>query len=187
MKLGLSHTVLDKDSDGPRWPKKGHSSLPNFRPMSNSWIDQHDTWYGSRPQPHCVRWGPSWPTKGHSSPPPTFRPMSVVATRLDGSRCHLVRRRTRPRRHCVRRTPPRKAHRTPLFGPCLSEAMTGHSTSVLVPCSSFGFRPDLLSPQKKAQQPLLFGPCLLWLTVASLSHCWALVKVVSPVDSAVNL
>jgi len=30
------------------------------------------------------------PQKGHS--PPNFRPMSVVANRLDGLRCHLVRR-----------------------------------------------------------------------------------------------
>jgi len=27
--------------------------------------------------------------KGHSSPPPTFRPMSIVAKRLDGSRYYL--------------------------------------------------------------------------------------------------
>jgi len=41
---------------------------------------------------------------------PTFRPMSIVAKRLDGLRCHLVRR---PRRHCVRRgtsPPPKKGH-----------------------------------------------------------------------------
>jgi len=31
------------------------------------------------------------PQKGHS--PPNFRPMSIVAKRLDGSRCHLVRRK----------------------------------------------------------------------------------------------
>ena len=38
---------------------------------------------------HCVRWGPS-----SSLPkvvrPVNFRPMSVVAKRLDGLRCHLV-------------------------------------------------------------------------------------------------
>jgi len=32
---------------------------------------------------------------------PNFRPMSIVSKRLDGSRCHLVRR-YRPKRHCVR-------------------------------------------------------------------------------------
>jgi len=40
---------------------------------------------------HTVfRWGPSpFPQRGTA---PNFRPMSVVAKRLDGSRCHLVRR-----------------------------------------------------------------------------------------------
>ena len=43
----------------------------------------------SRPWPRCVRWGPSpAPPKGQSRP--NFRPMSVVAKRLDGLRCHLV-------------------------------------------------------------------------------------------------
>jgi len=31
------------------------------------------------------------PQKGGTAPP-NFRPMSIVAKRLDGSRCHLVRR-----------------------------------------------------------------------------------------------
>jgi len=63
----------------------------------NSWMDQDATWYGGRPRSRpCVRWGPSSPQKGHS-PPPNIQPMSVVTKRLDGSRCHLVRRRPRPR------------------------------------------------------------------------------------------
>jgi len=33
---------------------------------------------------------------------PNFRSMSIVAKRLDGSRCHLVRDRHRHRPHCVR-------------------------------------------------------------------------------------
>jgi len=32
------------------------------------------------------------PPKKGAQQPPTFRPMSVVAYWLDGSRCHLVRR-----------------------------------------------------------------------------------------------
>ena len=47
---------------------------------------------------------------------PQFRPMSVVAKRLDGSRCHLVQAT------CQMGTqlPPQKgAQRPPLFGPCL--------------------------------------------------------------------
>ena len=34
-------------------------------------------------------------------PSPNFRPMSVVAKRLDGSRCHLAGGRPRPRPHCL--------------------------------------------------------------------------------------
>jgi len=33
---------------------------------------------------------PATPEKGHT--PPNFWPMSIVAKRLDGSRCHLVQR-----------------------------------------------------------------------------------------------
>ena len=34
----------------------------------NGWMDQDETWRGSRPRPwsHCGRWGPSSPQKGHS-------------------------------------------------------------------------------------------------------------------------
>jgi len=39
---------------------------------------------------------------GSQLPFPNFWPMSVVAKRLDGSRCHLIGRyRPRPRPHCV--------------------------------------------------------------------------------------
>ena len=58
----------------------------------NGWMDQDATWYGGRPRPrrHCARWGPSFPRKGHSIH--IFRPMSIVAKRLDASGYHLVRR-----------------------------------------------------------------------------------------------
>ena len=42
---------------------------------------------------------PALPKKGTV---PNFRPMFVVAKRLDGLTCHLVGGRPRPRRHCVR-------------------------------------------------------------------------------------
>ena len=53
----------------------------------NGCMDQDATWYGDRPRPspHCVGCG----TKRYSSAA-NFRPMSVVAKRLDGSRCHLI-------------------------------------------------------------------------------------------------
>ena len=56
----------------------------------NGCMDQDATWYGGKPQfaRHCVRWGPtSFPLKGYS---PNFRPMSVVAKRLDGLRCYRL-------------------------------------------------------------------------------------------------
>ena len=55
-------------------------------------MDQDEIWHVGRPQPwpHCLTWDPApTPPKGHS-PHPSFRPISVVAQRLDGSRCHLV-------------------------------------------------------------------------------------------------
>ena len=57
----------------------------------NGWMHQHATWYGDRPQPRrlCVRWGPSFPSPKWTQSP-NFRPMSVVAKRLDELRWHLV-------------------------------------------------------------------------------------------------
>jgi len=55
-------------------------------------MDEADTWHGGRPQPRplCVRWGLSpFPPK-RAEPLPNFRPISIVAKRLDASRCHLV-------------------------------------------------------------------------------------------------
>ena len=56
----------------------------------NGWTVQDETWHAGMPWPwpHCVRWAPSSPSpKGGQSP---FRPISVAAKWLDGSRCHLV-------------------------------------------------------------------------------------------------
>ena len=59
----------------------------------NGWMHQRATCYGGRPRrsPHCVRWGrSSFPKMGTAAP--NLRPMYVVAKRLNGSRCHLLRR-----------------------------------------------------------------------------------------------
>jgi len=52
-------------------------------------MGQDATWYGGRPRAvrHCVRWGPI-PKREGDTAAPTLRAMSVVAKRLDGSRCH---------------------------------------------------------------------------------------------------
>jgi len=46
---------------------------------------------GYSPGHNVLDWDPApTPKKGHN--PPNFQPMSIVAKRLDGPRCHLVRR-----------------------------------------------------------------------------------------------
>jgi len=92
--LGPGHIVLDGDPASPFL--KGHSPHPIFgtyllRP--NGCMDQDATWYGARPQTRQlrVRWGPRSPSpKRGQSPLPNLQPISIVAKRLDASRCHLV-------------------------------------------------------------------------------------------------
>jgi len=62
MEVGLSPGEFVLDGDPASHPLKGHSP------------------------PHCIRRGPSSAQKGHSSPP-SFRPMSVVATVAHLSYC----------------------------------------------------------------------------------------------------
>jgi len=79
----------------PMLSDRSLSALPSVFnvsvPWPNGWMDQDETWHGGRPRPrpHCVRWGPISPKRAQ---PPNFRPMSVVAKRLDASGCHMVRR-----------------------------------------------------------------------------------------------
>jgi len=75
-----SDDVLDGDLalsiKGARPPVFGPCLL-----WPNGWMDEDSTWYGSRhqPRPLCVRRVPSSPAKG-AQQPPSFRPMSIVAT-----------------------------------------------------------------------------------------------------------
>ena len=57
----------------------------------NSWMDQDDTWQGGGPwsKPHCARWSPSSPSQKRDRAP-NFRPIFIVAKRLDASGCQLV-------------------------------------------------------------------------------------------------
>jgi len=90
--LGPSHIVLE--GDPTPLPQKGDIVPPIFGPFllsPNGWMHQDATWYGGRPQPRrlCVRWGPSF-LSSKEAQSPIFRPMSIVAKRLDGLRWHLV-------------------------------------------------------------------------------------------------
>jgi len=91
--LGPVHIVLDGDTAS--LPKKG-TKPPIFGPSllwPNGWMHQNATWYGGRPQPRrlCVRWDPiTYPKRGGA--PLNFRPTSIVAKWLHGSRCYLARR-----------------------------------------------------------------------------------------------
>jgi len=91
--LGPGDIVLDEKTAPP--PKGGTAPpILAYVLWPNGWMDQDTTWYGGRPwpRPHCVTWGPSSPTKNKGHSTTNFRPMSVVAKRLDRSRCHLVGR-----------------------------------------------------------------------------------------------
>jgi len=91
--------VLDADTAAP--PR---DRAPNFGPClsclsanvgvlwPNGSTDQDETWRAGRPRtwPHCVRWKLRSPPQRDTAP--SFRPISVVAKWLDGSRCHLVGR-----------------------------------------------------------------------------------------------
>jgi len=130
--LGPSYIMLDEDPAPP--PRRSmHSPLPIFGLCllwPNGWLDQDVTWYGGgpRPRPHCVRWGPSSPSpKG--AQPPNFRPMSIVAKRLEGSRSTWYGGRPRSRPHCVRwgpRSPSPKAAQHPQFWAHIYVAKRSH-------------------------------------------------------------
>jgi len=61
----------------------------------NGWMHQDATWYGGiglGPGDFVFDVDPATPRKTGIPIPPNFWPMSIVDKRLDGSRCHLVRR-----------------------------------------------------------------------------------------------
>jgi len=66
---------------------------------------------------------------------PNFGP-SIVAKRLDGSRCHWYGGRPRPRRRCVRWRPssPVKGAQPPVYGPCLLWPRSPISATAMSSC-----------------------------------------------------
>jgi len=107
MEVGLGPGDFVLDGDPVPYPQKGaEPPSPIFGPFSlwpNGCMHQNATWYTARPGPRrlCVRWGPRSPSpKGAQTP--NFRPISVAAKWLHGSRCHLVWSQASTRRLCVR-------------------------------------------------------------------------------------
>jgi len=90
MKVGLGpgHIVLDWDPALPPTLQKG-TPLPIFSLWlwSNSLMGQDATWYDGRPRPGNIVLDadPALP----SPPPPRG---TAPSKRLDGSRCHFIRR-----------------------------------------------------------------------------------------------
>jgi len=90
--LGPGHIVLDGDPNPP--PKKGaQPTAPIFSPFlvcPNCWMHQDATSYGgrTRPRPYYDRWALNSPPQKGGGALPNFRHMSIMARRLDGSRCY---------------------------------------------------------------------------------------------------
>ena len=81
-KVGLSPSHIVLDGYPALSLQKEAESLPIFGPCllwPNGWMDQDDTWYGGRPRPSDVVTGT--PKRCTA---PSFRPMCIVAKRLDG-------------------------------------------------------------------------------------------------------
>ena len=82
---------------GPSPPpqKGGGAPCPIFGKFllcPNGWMHHDATWYGGKPQPrgHCVRLGPIPRHQKGAEPLANFRPISIIAKRLDGSRLRLA-------------------------------------------------------------------------------------------------
>jgi len=87
--LGLRDIVFDMDP--ATLEKKAHPPHPIFCSCllwPNGWMDENAAWYGSRLRlrPHCTRRGPSSRERSTAAPP-SFRPMSIVATVAHLSYC----------------------------------------------------------------------------------------------------
>jgi len=136
---------------------------------------QDATWYGDSlgPGQHCVRCGPSSssPKRGQGPRPANSWPMSIVAKRLYGSRCHWHGGRPRPRPHCARWGPsfpsPKRGHSLPQIS---AHVCCGQTAGWIKICHLVKVDLDRghivtwgpSSPLPKGHSPTIFGPCLLW-------------------------
>ena len=108
------------------------------------------------------------PQKGHSHS--QFSAHVFCGKRLDGLRCHLVRRWTSAQATLLDgdTAPPKKgAQQAPIFGRFCCGQMAGWTQMPLG--AEVGLSPgdivlygDAALPPKRGRAPPLFGPCLLW-------------------------
>ena len=96
IEVGLGPGDFVLDGDPAPLPKRGAEPAPQiFGPCllrPNGWMDEASTWHGGNLSPgdFVLDGDPVlFPQKGRS-PLPNFRPISIVAKRLDASRCHLI-------------------------------------------------------------------------------------------------
>jgi len=111
---------------GPSSTPTGHSPLPRFSAhvcgdQTAGWIKMPLGTKVGLGAGHIVLCGDPAPPPRDTAPCPDFRPMSVVAKRLDGSRCHLIRRLASAQvTLCyVGTQPPTKRGTPPTLGLCL--------------------------------------------------------------------
>ena len=76
-------------------PKRGGERSPQYSAhvrcgQTAGWIKMSVGMQVEQRKRHCVRWRPSPPSPKGAQSSPNFQPISVVANRLEGSRCHLV-------------------------------------------------------------------------------------------------
>jgi len=95
-KIGLGPSDIVLDGDPAPSPQKRGRPHPQFGPcllwpkgLDGSIKMALGMRVGLGPWPHCARWGPSSPSakRGHT---PNLRPISILAKRLDASRCLLA-------------------------------------------------------------------------------------------------
>jgi len=88
--LGPGHIVLDGDPAPPKGAQQPQFSAHVCCGQTAGWIKMPLGREVDLHQGDIVLDGDSAPPRRGTAP--NYRPMSVVAKRLDGSRCHLVRR-----------------------------------------------------------------------------------------------
>jgi len=169
--LGPGHIALDGDP-APPTPKKGHSAVGPCLLRPNGWVDLDATWYGGRPRPKrlCVRWEPSFPPPKKREQSLNFRPMCVVAKRLDGLIFNMplgMEVGLGPGDFVLDGDPNKKGDTAPQFSAQMYCGQTARwikmplgSEVGLVPCDIV--LDGIEIPNKKGEQPPVFGPCLFW-------------------------